>query len=61
MADSNIVAAILAEFVTALKKDGSLPTHLSDAIESSVAAGTLGHPDTVRAITALSRQVARED
>ena len=61
MADSNIVSAILAEFVTAIKKDGSLPKEISDAIESSVTAGRIGHADTVKAITELSRQVIRED
>ncbi|GEM_PF-5710292 len=61
MPDSNIVSEILAEFLAALKKDGSLPKEVSDAIETSVAAGTLGHPETVRTLRALSRQVTRED
>lgn len=61
MADSNIVGAILAEFVAALKKDGSLPKEIADALESSVTAGRVGHADTVKAVTELSRRVTRED
>ena len=61
MTDSTIVSEILAEFVAEIKRDASLPQDLSCAIEGSVATGTLGHADTVRAITELSRQVRRED
>ncbi len=61
MADSNIVAVILAEFVTAMRKDGSLPKEIADALESSVTAGRVGHADTVKAIRELSQRVTRED
>lgn len=61
LADSNIVSGILAEFIAAMKKDGSLPKEIADTLESSVTAGRVGHADTVRAVTELSRRVTRED
>ena len=60
MADSLIVATILADFVVAMRKDRSLPKEIADAIESSVTAGRVGHAETVKAITEISRQVTRE-
>jgi len=61
LAESNIVTAILAEFVAAMRKEGSLPKEITEALEASVTAGRVGHPDTVKAITELSRRVSRED
>jgi hypothetical protein len=61
MTDSTIVSEILAAFVAEIKRDPSLPRDLTDAVERSAEAGSLGSADTVRAIAALSRQVRRED
>lgn len=60
MPDSTIVSEILAEFLAALRSDRAVPAAVADAIAGSIQAGTLGSNETVRTVTALTRQAEHE-